>query len=97
MRRPASANVPVTLSAPPAAPPSSGAPDTLVARTAEISACRACPRLVEWREAAAANPPARFRGEEYHARPVPGFGDRSARFLLLEREALGYWRSTPLL
>jgi len=80
MRRPASANVPVTLPTPRAA---SGAPDTLVALTAEIRACRACPRLVAWREDAAANPPARFRGETYHARPVPGFGDSGARILLL--------------
>jgi uracil-DNA glycosylase family 4 len=80
MRRPASANVPVTPPTPRAA---SGAPDTLVALTAEIRACRACPRLVAWREDAAANPPARFRGETYHARPVPGFGDSGARILLL--------------
>jgi uracil-DNA glycosylase family 4 len=59
------------------------APDTLGALSAEIVACRACPRLAAWREASAANPPARFRGEEYHARPVPGFGDPSARILLL--------------
>ncbi|HYN47403.1 MAG TPA: uracil-DNA glycosylase, partial [Candidatus Nanopelagicales bacterium] len=39
--------------------------------------------LVAWREAAAANPPARFRAETYWARPVPGFGDPNARVLLL--------------
>lgn len=50
---------------------------------AEIEACHACPRLVAWREAAAAAPPARFRGEAYWARPVPGFGDPAARILLL--------------
>ena len=61
----------------------SDVPAALVALTAEIAACRACPRLVAWREDAAANPPARFRGERYHARPVPGFGDPSARILLL--------------
>jgi uracil-DNA glycosylase family 4 len=49
----------------------------------EIAACRSCPRLVTWREAAAANPPARFRGETYWARPVPGFGDPEARILVL--------------
>jgi len=59
------------------------APDALVALSAEIVACRACPRLVAWREASAANPPARFRGERYHARPVPGFGDPHARILVL--------------
>jgi len=51
--------------------------------SAEIAACRACPRLVAWRESAAENPPARFRGEAYWARPVPGFGDPGARILLL--------------
>ena len=57
--------------------------DTLVTLSAEIAACRACPRLVAWREASAANPPARFRGATYHARPVPGFGDPDARILFL--------------
>ena len=49
----------------------------------EIIACRQCPRLVEWREGVAQNPPARFRGEDYWARPVPGFGDANARLLLV--------------
>ncbi len=60
-----------------------GEPSALASLSDEIVACRACPRLVAWREAAAANPPARFRGEAYHARPVPGFGDPAARILLL--------------
>jgi uracil-DNA glycosylase len=42
---------------------------------AEIHACSRCPRLVAWRQEAAANPPRRFRGEDYWARPVAGFGD----------------------
>src|SRR6478752_2642427 len=50
---------------------------------AEIIACSRCPRLVTWREEAAANPPARFQGEEYWARPVSGFGDPKARLLLV--------------
>jgi uracil-DNA glycosylase family 4 len=83
MRRPASANVPVTLSTPPAAPPTADTPAALTVLAAEIAACRACPRLVEWREGAAASPPARFRGEPYWARPVPGYGDPAARILLL--------------
>ncbi len=64
-------------------PAAADGPDALAALSAEIGACRACPRLVAWREASAANPPARFRGERYHARPVPGFGDPGARILLL--------------
>jgi uracil-DNA glycosylase family 4 len=50
---------------------------------AEIVGCRACPRLVAWREEAAANPPARYRGERYWARPVPGWGDAAARIVLV--------------
>jgi len=50
---------------------------------AEVIACRRCPRLVAWREAVAASPPTRFRGETYWARPVPGFGDPAARLLVL--------------
>jgi len=49
----------------------------------EIVSCRACPRLVAWREEAAAHPPRRFRGERYWARPVPGFGDPAARLLIV--------------
>ncbi len=45
--------------------------------------CRACPRLVAWRQDQAANPPARFRGQTYWARPVPGFGDPLARVLVV--------------
>jgi len=39
--------------------------------------------LVQWREAVAADPPLRHRGEEYWARPVPGFGDENARLILV--------------
>jgi len=80
MRSPAAGREPAALR------PAAGAarpPDTLEALSGEILACRACPRLVAWREDAAANPPARFRNDEYHARPVPGFGDSGARVLLL--------------
>jgi uracil-DNA glycosylase family 4 len=51
--------------------------------TAEIIECRACPRLVEWRERVAREKRAAFRDEEYWGRPVPGFGDPQARVLLL--------------
>lgn len=56
---------------------------SLEALSAEISGCRACPRLVEWRESAAADPPKRYRGERYWARPVPGFGDPGARIAVV--------------
>ena len=45
--------------------------------------CRRCPRLVEWRERSAAGPPRRFRGEDYWARPLAGFGDPDARLLVV--------------
>lgn len=57
--------------------------DSLEQIQAEVVDCFRCPRLVAWREASAANPPARFRGEEYWARPVPGFGDPAARLLIV--------------
>jgi len=59
------------------------APETLTRLSAEIAACRRCRRLVEWREEAAAHPPARFAGERYWARPLPGWGDPAARVLLV--------------
>ena len=49
----------------------------------EIHACRRCPRLVAWREAQAADPPRRYRDEEYWARPLSGFGDPGARIVLV--------------
>jgi uracil-DNA glycosylase family 4 len=51
--------------------------------TAEIVACRRCPRLVAWREAVARDKVARFRDETYWGRPVPGFGDPDARILVV--------------
>jgi uracil-DNA glycosylase len=61
----------------------SGRARKLEALAAEVHACRRCPRLVAWREAEAADPPRRYRGEEYWARPVSGFGDPAARILLV--------------
>jgi uracil-DNA glycosylase family 4 len=55
----------------------------LAALTAEIVACRRCPRLVAWRELVAREKVARFRDESYWGKPVPGFGDPDARILLL--------------
>jgi uracil-DNA glycosylase family 4 len=49
----------------------------------EVAACRRCPRLVEWRERVGAEKRKAFRGEEYWARAVPGFGDPAARLLVL--------------
>ena len=46
---------------------------------AEVTTCRACPRLVEWREQVAREKRAAFADWEYWGRPVPGFGDPAAR------------------
>ncbi|HET7486754.1 MAG TPA: uracil-DNA glycosylase [Acidimicrobiales bacterium] len=55
----------------------------LDALTAEVVACRACPRLVAWRERVAAEKRAAYAGEEYWGRPVPGFGDPAATLLVV--------------
>jgi uracil-DNA glycosylase family 4 len=55
----------------------------LRALTDEVVQCRACPRLVAWREEVAASPRASFRGETYWGRPIPGFGDPEARLLVV--------------
>ncbi|CAL9637404.1 Type-5 uracil-DNA glycosylase [Actinosynnema sp. ALI-1.44] len=48
-----------------------------------VSTCRACPRLVAWREEVARVKRAAFAGEEYWARPVPGFGPPDAGLALV--------------
>ena len=45
--------------------------------------CRACPRLVAWRERVAVEKRAAFRDEAYWGRPVPAFGDPSARVVIV--------------
>ena len=50
---------------------------------AEITACRRCPRLVEWRESVARAPKGVHAGEVYWGRPVAGFGDPRARLVVV--------------
>lgn len=57
--------------------------DALAALEGEIVACRACPRLVEWRERVAREKRAAFRDQEYWGRPVPGFGSPEARLVVV--------------
>ena len=57
--------------------------DSLALLHDDITGCRACPRLVAWREQVAVEKRAAFRSEEYWGRPVPGFGDPRARILVL--------------
>jgi uracil-DNA glycosylase family 4 len=51
--------------------------------TARESVCRACPRLVAWREQVAVVRRRAFRGERYWARPVPGWGSERPRLLIV--------------
>ncbi|MZG18403.1 uracil-DNA glycosylase, partial [Streptomyces sp. SID5914] len=48
-----------------------------------IAGCRACPRLVEWREEVARTKRAAFADWTYWGRPVPGFGPPDARLLIV--------------
>ena len=57
--------------------------DSLKVLHDDIAQCRACPRLVEWRENIATEKRAAFRDEEYWGRGVPGFGDPKAQLFVL--------------
>jgi uracil-DNA glycosylase family 4 len=57
--------------------------DSFARLNAEVVACRACPRLVAWREEVAQTKRAAFRDDDYWGRPVPGFGDPNARILIV--------------
>jgi uracil-DNA glycosylase family 4 len=57
--------------------------DSLPALEREITDCRACPRLVAWREEVAVTKRASFADQEYWGRPVPGFGDPDATVVVL--------------
>jgi uracil-DNA glycosylase len=50
---------------------------------AELVGCRACPRLVAWREQVAREKRAAYRDQVYWGRPVPGFGPADARLLIV--------------
>jgi uracil-DNA glycosylase len=51
--------------------------------TARQSVCRACPRLVAWRERVATDKRKAFAGEPYWGRPVPGWGDPRPGILIV--------------
>lgn len=50
---------------------------------AAVSVCRACPRLVAWREQVAREKRAAYAGEPYWGRPAPSLGDPDARALIV--------------
>jgi len=51
--------------------------------SADVVRCRACPRLVAWREEVARTKRRAYRDETYWGKPVPGFGDPAARLLVV--------------
>ncbi len=57
--------------------------DTLTKLRGEIEQCRACPRLVRWRESVAVERRAAYRDEKYWGKPIAGFGDPDARIIVL--------------
>lgn len=50
---------------------------------AEVSVCRACPRLVSWREEVAGLKRRAYAGEPYWGRPITGWGSAQPRILVL--------------
>ncbi|GJF27740.1 uracil-DNA glycosylase [Kitasatospora sp. NE20-6] len=56
---------------------------TLAGLDERVTHCRACPRLVAWREEAARTKRRAFLADDYWARPIPGFGPADAPLVLL--------------
>jgi len=64
--------------------PARGGPARGLAQlSAEITACRRCPRLVAWREQVAVEKRRAYADQDYWGRPVPGFGDPEAALLIV--------------
>jgi len=57
--------------------------DTWEQLTHDIVTCRRCPRLVAWREEVARVKRRAYNDWTYWGKPVPGFGDRAARLLII--------------
>ncbi len=55
----------------------------LDALTAAVSVCRACDRLVAWREGVAAAKRASYAGEPYWGRPIAGWGSATPAVLVV--------------
>ncbi|HEY3880688.1 MAG TPA: uracil-DNA glycosylase [Trebonia sp.] len=79
---PATAATPVARDAAEVAALAASAPD-LAELTARQSVCRACPRLVAWREEVATVRRKSFRDEPYWGRPVAGWGDPEASIVIV--------------
>ncbi len=57
--------------------------DQLTILADEVSACRRCPRLVDWREQVARDKRAAYADQDYWGRGVPGFGDPAAELVVI--------------
>lgn len=57
--------------------------DSLSIIAAEVSECRACPRLVEWREQVAKEKRASFADWEYWGKGVPALGSSNAELIVV--------------
>jgi uracil-DNA glycosylase len=68
---------------PPSRPEAGDNTGELAALSAEIVACRRCPRLVAWREQVSRERRKAFADQTYWGRPVPGFGDPAARIAVV--------------
>jgi uracil-DNA glycosylase family 4 len=79
---PASPDTPVATTAAAAASLAATA-GSLAELVARQSVCRACPRLVSWREDVAATRRKSFRDERYWGRPIPGWGDPAPQLLIV--------------
>jgi uracil-DNA glycosylase family 4 len=78
---PADADTPVAHS--PAAVAELAAGASLAELDARVSVCRACPRLVQWREQVAEHKRASYAGEPYWGRPIAGWGAADPRVLVV--------------
>lgn len=69
-------------------PPKNSAPTILpytdiASMMSDLTRCRQCPRLVDWREMVAEAKVKRYADQLYWGRPVPSFGDPNARLLII--------------
>lgn len=58
-------------------------PRSIADLDAAVASCRACPRLVTWREQIARDKRAAFREQTYWGRAVPGFGPDDTALLIV--------------
>jgi uracil-DNA glycosylase len=79
---PADASTPVASSAGAVRELAYGA-ESLPELAARQSVCRACPRLVQWREDVAITRRRSFPEERYWGRPIPGWGDQEPSVLIV--------------